>query len=748
MSDENELHSATTSSQAHLSDEEPIQEEATCRICRCEGTPDDPLFHPCKCRGSIKYIHQECLTAWLAHSNKKICDICKTPFAFKTVYDANTPDKVPFPVVLQRLIRKFIKFLIRGVIVFVTALVLTLEFPLFISAMFRVDNWLLGCNLPSARVMDSMLYGTDEFDKVNLWSIKNLEIIVLNSYAAGWSILLTLGVIGLSLGVIHSGVVSDEGLVKILHKRIGPEPRMNRIAQALNPNWGDNGNAGGANRNPRIPLAGAPVVPAAAAPEGGIDGQARVQQLQDRLLETERLARQLNEIENLMQNNIDDNNNNNDNNREPVNGVANPPEENNDVEQGVRAAPVDVAGMPNDDFDGHAERIRERMGTLWDEVERAHILRAQEAIAENDNVRLAQIRRERDLIHRFREENGRLPAPANPQNQQQNRFQELEEQPIEEQIQQLQQNQQRQQPRVRQRDDGNFIEEELWKIVLAVHLATFLVLFVVYFMPSLLGMLWINILNGVGSFIISSTKKIYNATSLEWIGIQVVNIYNEYHVGDYLHPKNQVLQDFLHLLNVKYFAPYLDIYNSTISWTPKADLFERLVVMSAGYAFALTSVLGLMYKLASGCSETNPLTGSFRSIYVPLLELVCTLKVGCLFSIEWMIFPLHCGTLLRFCLLPITSSDLYASLMIPSEEHVSSSSAILSNVGTWVLGTFFMYHFASFVGMIRSHILRKGVLFFIRPSDDPNIRLVHDALMKPFGLKLSRIAMSGDANDC
>lgn len=31
-----------------------------CRVCRCEGTPDRPLFHPCICTGSIKFIHQEC----------------------------------------------------------------------------------------------------------------------------------------------------------------------------------------------------------------------------------------------------------------------------------------------------------------------------------------------------------------------------------------------------------------------------------------------------------------------------------------------------------------------------------------------------------------------------------------------------------------------------------------------------------------------------------------------------------------
>lgn len=30
-----------------------------CRVCRCEGTSERPLFYPCVCTGSIKYIHQD-----------------------------------------------------------------------------------------------------------------------------------------------------------------------------------------------------------------------------------------------------------------------------------------------------------------------------------------------------------------------------------------------------------------------------------------------------------------------------------------------------------------------------------------------------------------------------------------------------------------------------------------------------------------------------------------------------------------
>lgn len=37
---------------------EDLQGQDICRVCRCEGTSDRLLFHPCICTGSIKWIHQ------------------------------------------------------------------------------------------------------------------------------------------------------------------------------------------------------------------------------------------------------------------------------------------------------------------------------------------------------------------------------------------------------------------------------------------------------------------------------------------------------------------------------------------------------------------------------------------------------------------------------------------------------------------------------------------------------------------
>ena len=79
-----------------------LEEADTCRICRGEGSVEEPLFYPCKCSGSIKFVHQECLMEWLAHSHKKHCELCKTPFRFTKLYHPHMPNTVPLPVFLRQ----------------------------------------------------------------------------------------------------------------------------------------------------------------------------------------------------------------------------------------------------------------------------------------------------------------------------------------------------------------------------------------------------------------------------------------------------------------------------------------------------------------------------------------------------------------------------------------------------------------------------------------------------------------------
>ena len=53
----------------HLDDDE---DGDVCRICRSGG---ERLYHPCKCAGSIKFVHAACLTQWLQHSGNTHCEV-------------------------------------------------------------------------------------------------------------------------------------------------------------------------------------------------------------------------------------------------------------------------------------------------------------------------------------------------------------------------------------------------------------------------------------------------------------------------------------------------------------------------------------------------------------------------------------------------------------------------------------------------------------------------------------------------
>lgn len=79
------------------------EEQDTCRICSAPSDSDQPLFYPCKCSGTIRYIHQDCLTTWLSHSKKKTCDVCKHPYSFTKVYAADMPSTLPPLLLFRRL---------------------------------------------------------------------------------------------------------------------------------------------------------------------------------------------------------------------------------------------------------------------------------------------------------------------------------------------------------------------------------------------------------------------------------------------------------------------------------------------------------------------------------------------------------------------------------------------------------------------------------------------------------------------
>ncbi|KAI1169536.1 hypothetical protein F4777DRAFT_572768 [Nemania sp. FL0916] len=111
---------ATAASADPWTDDAPADID-TCRICRGEATADEPLFFPCKCSGSIKYVHQDCLMEWLSHSQKKHCELCKTAFRFTKLYSPDMPKHLPFHIFVHHMAR----YLLRNILVWLRAALVT-----------------------------------------------------------------------------------------------------------------------------------------------------------------------------------------------------------------------------------------------------------------------------------------------------------------------------------------------------------------------------------------------------------------------------------------------------------------------------------------------------------------------------------------------------------------------------------------------------------------------------------------------
>ncbi|KAM3067084.1 hypothetical protein ACMFMG_011757 [Clarireedia jacksonii] len=126
-------------------------EPDTCRICRAEATDAEPLFYPCKCSGSIKFVHQDCLMEWLSHSQKKHCELCKTPFRFTKLYSPNMPQSLPMHVFLRHFVIHTAKNLATYLRFCLVVTVWLVALPWITRQLWRMLFWLSDGGWPTAR---------------------------------------------------------------------------------------------------------------------------------------------------------------------------------------------------------------------------------------------------------------------------------------------------------------------------------------------------------------------------------------------------------------------------------------------------------------------------------------------------------------------------------------------------------------------------------------------------------------------
>ncbi|KAG7664918.1 uncharacterized protein J8A68_001556 [[Candida] subhashii] len=706
--------------------------EHTCRICRGEATPSQPLYHPCKCRGSIKYIHQDCLLEWLKHSNKSTekCDICNTPYKFRILYDPSMPQRIPPNMIWSKLLQIISTTLTKSISIGLYILCIIIQVPLFWKFTGRIYTWAIDGNLPiqNQTFLDALTFGEYNIQKVlqslehddsgiSIALITKLQKFMAYTYFGGLRHVLVTIVVHVALFIEREWVVRDEGYLKALHKKIGKEPRtklVEMLQQALDALGPEDHPA---NNGPPQAAAGA-----------------------------EPVVRAINDL-------------NNDNHIQNYNNL---------FEQALRRQ-IDQDLIWDDDHpalqdqapldDGEDTDLDNERRTVFEQQQQQPVQPPQQPDAHIDEPQLRGIV---EGIFANRE-----AEMDDDDDESENEDDEAEDQDVDEAI-------------AAARDAGAAAAEaaaaaanggqgggggiadilEVFGMSLNIKTPILLMLFcdlvisvylfIMFLIPHVLGNMFTTVIGYLVRFtglILSRVLTLGHFDSY----LANVSLWIE-KLGEHI-SERESLHFVLKSINAHLVKPInATIINLLFPTEPVVrTLSERIILLTIGYSLIGGTIYKLMEFLVSG---PKPIMGSSRKIYKVLFEIRSTAKVFFIFAIEIFFFPVFCGWLLDFCIAPLilpsftmtsqetgTTPETFIIIFLTSNYEILQVTYLRVLI-YWASGTLYMLFFALFIGMVRGLILRPGVLFFIRSPDDPNARLIHDALVKPLKLQLSRIYLS------
>ncbi|ANB14435.1 E3 ubiquitin-protein ligase SSM4 [Sugiyamaella lignohabitans] len=162
----------------------------------------------------------------------------------------------------------------------------------------------------------------------------------------------------------------------------------------------------------------------------------------------------------------------------------------------------------------------------------------------------------------------------------------------------------------------------------------------------------------------------------------------------------------------------------------RASITSRLLLTFLGYSISGTFLAAFI----SNSNLTASRTG--RDMLRVLKEMGAICKVITVIGIELVLFPIFCGLLLDFSLLP-----LFETASIADQVNFAVKYPVISTILHWALGTCYMFIFAMFVSLCRK-IMRPGVLYFVRDPNDPNFHPIKDVLDRGLMSQLAKIGLS------
>ncbi|CCK71696.1 E3 ubiquitin-protein ligase SSM4 KNAG_0H02810 [Huiozyma naganishii CBS 8797] len=684
---------------------------ATCRICRGEATDDNPLFHPCKCKGSIKYLHEPCLLEWIEARNIDIndphgaaiyCDICHHPFQFKTTYAETMPEKIPLRLLLTNTSKLYLIKLKNTVLVTFALGLLVGGTILAWNVSGKLYTFVLDGKLPyKNEFFKSLWFGYSEdmttnrdklaFKFTTAGVYQNIPLLVtalLENIKFSVSQIGLLLLLHLALYFQYDMIVREDVFGKMVFHKIGPSYSLEDYKNRLRERFPD---------------------------------------VDDEMLE--QVARIMRNKELLKQEDGDDLDAEVD-----VGDVGDVVADRHELDELVHNGELDASLE-----DRENEEEEENLGpdSANDESDHSSIHSHDDSFT---GLRLPEERPPEFAENPF-EHPLRPVQPPNPIH-----HHEPEEPRIQladvfaggadiQQPQLQQQDLEDEAAMQNEPDQGGAPFVMLLKLRFSTVLLYFLLAvviinayaFVSYFVPTVIGYQLLNLYLGTIKTIGHGISTAYRLSGLRNLNNNVAQKV----------PILSVIETWIETNVFQNAQYYYNCYrDGSLDYLTEVRLLPGLVTYSTFVALLCVA----SEFIRRGYNRTHGMTNKKRRLVFQILFAIrCTFKVFTLFFIELAGFPILAGVMLDISLIaPILGSPTTWLWVTQVFKFWSPMSYIIY----WAIGTLYMYWFAKYIGMIRQYIIRPGVLFFIRSPDDPNIKILHDSLIHPMSIQLSRLCLS------
>ncbi|KAK5779829.1 hypothetical protein RI543_002365 [Arxiozyma heterogenica] len=689
-----------------------IPSNATCRICRGEATPDNPLFHPCECKGSIKYLHEPCLLEWISARNLDVnkpgsiikCDICHYPFKFKTKYSDNMPDHIPISEIVKNSLLNCVAKIYSTLLIAISLNLFFFGIPLVWNFFGKCYTFMLDGQLPfHGQFWKSVLLGYREkyfFNNESFdYSFYSIILTLLENTKFSSIQIALIIILHLALYFQYDMIVREEVFSKMVFHKIGPnfsvEEMKNRLKAtfpAMEDEMLDQVATMMRDRERR-------------EHEARLDEEERAYNRQFDIPEEE--------IEPITEHT----------NELPTGQQQQENEENNEQEEGGHDTEVNdpdyVIGDDNT-TNSDVDTVDSEGDHNIDPNEIDHLQEERNQALRN----VAEVAEENHNNNVFAEPLVRPVRPPQPLQQPRNANENIDAQEI---INELQGNQNNIEQVAPFLININLKPTMVLVYTMAAVAIISIYILISYYIPSLLGYMLIYLYSSVISIFIRGLISLFHLTNCD-------------SVFSLLFSKSPYFNNIAAWFNENLAHFVVKYYHGYVHNTLPTSLFVRSVPALTTYLTAIAMICTASTYVSKGYSRRNGMSNSTRRLIFQLLFAIrCTFKVFSLFFIELAGFPIIAGVMLDLSLIsPILDSST-SWLWIPKMCWFWTKASIIVY---WIIGTLYMYWFAKYIGMIRQYIIRPGVLFFIRSPDDPNIKILHDSLIHPMGIQLSRLCLS------